>query len=239
MIVLKYNRQENILWFVVVGVIAIVLLTRISAWSAHHMATNRHKRLVDLALPYDKYKTIFALLILSILIFSKYFYMASMSNYYSFYLIEKFALSKQSAVVFLFLFLACVALGTFIGGPIGDRIGRKYVIWFSILGAAPFTLALPYADLWGTAILSCLIGIIISSAFSAIVVYAQELIPGRIGLIAGLFFGLMFGMSGVAAAVLGHIADLTSLQIIFKFCSFLPLLGILTILLPDVERYKL
>lgn len=235
-IVLKYNRQENILWFVVVGVIAIVLLTRISAWSAHHLATNRHKRSVDLALPYDKYKTVFALLILSILIFSKYFYMASMSNYYSFYLIEKFALSKQSAVVFLFL--ACVALGNFVGGPIGDRIGRKYVIWFSILGAAPFTLALPYADLWGTAILSCLIGIIISSAFSAIVVYAQELIPGRIGLIAGLFFGLMFGMSGVAAAVLGRIADLTSLQIIFKFCSFLPLLGILTILLPDVERYK-
>ena len=237
-IVLKYNRQENILWFVVVGVIAIVLLTRISAWSAHHLATNRHKRSVDLALPYDKYKTVFALLILSILIFSKYFYMASMSNYYSFYLIEKFTLSKQLAVVFLFLFLACVALGTFIGGSIGDRIGRKYVIWFSILGAAPFTLALPYADLWGTAILSCLIGIIISSAFSAIVVYAQELIPGRIGLIAGLFFGLMFGMSGVAAAVLGRIADLTSLQIIFKFCSFLPLLGILTILLPDVERYK-
>lgn len=164
--------------------------------------------------------------------------MASMSNYYSFYLIEKFALPKQTAVLFLCLFLACVAIGTFAGGPIGDRVGRKYVIWFSILGAAPFTLALPYANLWGTAVLSCLIGLNISSAFAAIVVYAQELIPGRVGLIAGLFFGLMFGMSGIAAAVLGYVADKTSLQLIFKFCSFLPLLGMLTVLLPDVEHYE-
>ncbi|PIT40334.1 Fosmidomycin resistance protein [Snodgrassella alvi] len=237
-VVLKYNRQANILWFVCIGVLAIALLSRISAWSAHHLAASKHKKAVNRVLPYDRNKTVLALFILAVLIFSKYFYMASMSNYYSFYLIEKFALPKQTAVLFLFLFLACVAIGTFAGGPIGDRVGRKYVIWFSILGAAPFTLALPYANLWGTAVLSCLIGLIISSAFAAIVVYAQELIPGRVGLIAGLFFGLMFGMSGIAAAVLGYVADKTSLQLIFKFCSFLPLLGMLTVLLPDVEHYK-
>lgn len=237
-VVLKYNRQANILWFVCIGVLAIALFSRISAWSAHHLAASKHKKAVNRVLPYDRTKTVLALFILAVLIFSKYFYMASMSNYYSFYLIEKFALPKQTAVLFLFLFLACVAIGTFAGGPIGDRVGRKYVIWFSILGAAPFTLALPYANLWGTAVLSCLIGLIISSAFAAIVVYAQELIPGRVGLIAGLFFGLMFGMSGIAAAVLGYVADKTSLQLIFKFCSFLPLLGMLTVLLPDVEHYK-
>lgn len=237
-VVLKYNRQANILWFVCIGVLAIALLSRISAWSAHHLAASKHKKAVNRVLPYDRHKTVLALFILAVLIFSKYFYMASMSNYYSFYLIEKFALPKQTAVLFLFLFLACVAIGTFAGGPIGDRVGRKYVIWFSILGAAPFTLALPYANLWGTAVLSCLIGLIISSAFAAIIVYAQELIPGRVGLIAGLFFGLMFGMSGIAAAVLGYVADKTSLQLIFKFCSFLPLLGMLTVLLPDVEHYK-
>ena len=237
-VVLKYNRQANILWFVCIGVLAIALLSRISAWSAHHLAASKHKKAVNRVLPYDRHKTVLALFILAVLIFSKYFYMASMSNYYSFYLIEKFALPKQTAVLFLFLFLACVAIGTFAGGPIGDRVGRKYVIWFSILGAAPFTLALPYANLWGTAVLSCLIGLIISSAFAAIIVYAQELIPGRVGLIAGLFFGLMFGMSGIAAAVLGYVADKTSLQLIFKFCSFLPLLGMLTVLLPDVEHYE-
>ncbi|MCX8747553.1 MULTISPECIES: MFS transporter [Snodgrassella] len=237
-VVLRYNRQANILWFVCIGVLAIALLSRISAWSAHHLAASKHKKAVSMVLPYDHNKTVLALFILAVLIFSKYFYMASMSNYYSFYLIEKFALPKQTAVLFLFLFLACVAIGTFAGGPIGDRVGRKYVIWFSILGAAPFTLALPYANLWGTAVLSCLIGLIISSAFAAIIVYAQELIPGRVGLIAGLFFGLMFGMSGIAAAVLGYVADKTSLQLIFKFCSFLPLLGMLTVLLPDVEHYK-
>lgn len=238
LVVLKYNRQSHILWFVAVGVVAIILLSRISAWSAHHLRANAHKAAQSRALPYDKRKTVCALFILSVLIFSKYFYMASMNNYFSFYLIEKFALTKESAVLFLFLFLASVAIGTFVGGPIGDRIGRKYVIWFSILGAAPFTLALPYTNLWATVVLSCVIGLVISSAFAAIIVYAQELIPGRVGLIAGLFFGLMFGMSGIAAAILGYVADKTSLQLIFKFCSYLPLLGVLTVLLPDVERYK-
>lgn len=237
-IVLKYNKQSNILWFITIGILAIFLLYRINIWQAKHMAVSALTTKISPSLPYDKGKTILALFILGVLIFSKYFYMASMNNYYSFYLIQKFDLSKQTAVLFLFVFLASVATGTFIGGPIGDRIGRKYVIWISILGAAPFTLILPYANLFWTIVLSIFIGLIISSAFSAIVVYAQELIPGRVGMIAGLFFGLMFGMSGIAAAVLGYLADLSSLQVIFTFCSFLPLLGVLTILLPDVEHSK-
>lgn len=236
-IVLRHNQQSYILWFVIFGIAGIVLLTRISAWSATHLKASKNRAPIDLTLPFTKQKTILALSILGILIFSKYFYMASMSNYYSFYLIEKFNLSKDTAVLFLFLFLASVAVGTFAGGPIGDRIGRKYVIWFSILGAAPFTLALPYANLFWTGVLSVIIGLVISSAFAAIVVYAQELIPGRVGMIAGLFFGFMFGMSGIAAAVLGYVADQTSLQHIFQFCAFLPLLGVLTVFLPDVEQH--
>lgn len=235
LVVLHYNKQVYILWFVVIGLIGITLLSRISAWSTTHLKASIKRTPLDLTLPFSKQKTILALAILGILIFSKYFYMASITNYYSFYLIEKFHLENSTAVLFLFLFLSSVALGTFLGGPIGDRIGRKYVIWFSILGAAPFTLALPYANLFWTAVFSVCIGLILSSAFAAIVVYAQELIPGRVGMIAGLFFGFMFGMSGIAAAVLGYAADQTSLEYIFKFCSFLPLLGIITAFLPDVE----
>lgn len=235
LVVLHYNKQVYILWFVVIGLIGITLLSRISAWSTTHLKASIKRTPLDLTLPFSKQKTILALAILGILIFSKYFYMASITNYYSFYLIEKFHLENSTAVLFLFLFLSSVALGTFLGGPIGDRIGRKYVIWFSILGAAPFTLALPYANLFWTSVFSVCIGLILSSAFAAIVVYAQELIPGRVGMIAGLFFGFMFGMSGIAAAVLGYAADQTSLEYIFKFCSFLPLLGIITAFLPDVE----
>lgn len=236
-IVLRYNTQSNILWFSVFAFMAIILLFQISKWSAKHLITTKRKPAISQILPFNKTKTIFALIVLGLLIFSKYFYMASMTNYYTFYLIEKYSLAKESAVIYLFLFLAAVAVGTFAGGPIGDRIGRKYVIWFSILGAAPFTLALPYvSNLFWTATLSIFIGLILSSAFSAIVVYAQELIPGRVGMIAGLFFGLMFGMSGIAAAVLGYVADSTSLQYIFQLCSFLPLLGILTIFLPNIEH---
>lgn len=237
LIVLHYNKQVYILWFAIIGIIGVVLLSRISAWCAIHLKANTKKAPTDLSLPFGKQKTIVALAILGILIFSKYFYMASISNYYSFYLIEKFHLENSTAVLFLFLFLASVALGTFLGGPIGDRIGRKYVIWFSILGAAPFTLALPYANLFWTAIFSVCIGLILSSAFAAIVVYAQELIPGRVGMIAGLFFGFMFGMSGIAAAVLGYAADKTSLQHIFKLCSFLPLMGVITVFLPNIENH--
>ena len=188
------------------------------------------------AVPLSRSKVATALLILLVLIFSKYFYMASMSSYYTFFVIDKFHVSVQTSQMLLFLFLFAVAAGTIIGGPVGDRIGRKYVIWFSILGVAPFTLLLPYANLFWTGVLTVFIGVILSSAFSAILVYAQELVPGKVGLIAGLFFGLAFGMGGIGAAVLGHLADKTSIQYVFHLCAFLPLLGLFTGFLPDLNK---
>ena len=161
--------------------------------------------------------------------------MTSFTSYFTFYLIEKFHLSVASSQLYLFLFLGSVAAGTFFGGPIGDRIGRKKVIWFSILGAAPFTLALPYVDLFWTGVLSMVIGFILASAFSAIVVYAQELVPGNVGMIAGVFFGLMFGFGGIGAALLGHLADIQGIEYVYGLCSYLPLLGVLTILLPNTK----
>ena len=178
----------------------------------------------------------FALIVLALLVFSKYIYMASITSYFTFYLIERFGLSVASSQLHLFLFLGAVAAGTFFGGPIGDRIGRKAVIWFSILGAAPFTLALPYVDLFWTSVLSVVIGFILASAFSAIVVYAQELVPGNVGMIAGIFFGLMFGFSAIAAAGLGNLADHRGIEYVYQLCSYMPLLGILTILLPSTHR---
>ena len=183
----------------------------------------------------SKGRVTFALVVLAVLVFSKYWYMTSLTSYFTFYLIEKFQLSVASSQMYLFLFLGAVAVGTFAGGPIGDKIGRKKVIWFSILGAAPFTLALPYVDLFWTAVLSVVIGFIIASAFSAIVVFAQELVPGNVGMIAGIFFGLMFGFSGIGAALLGMLADHHGIEYVYKLCSFLPLVGILTILLPSTK----
>ncbi len=170
------------------------------------------------------------------LIFSKYFYLASINSYFTFYLIEKFHVSVQNAQLHLFLFLASVAAGTFLGGPLGDRIGRKYVIWGSILGVAPFTLLLPHANLFWTTVLTIPIGLILSSAFSAILVYAQELMPGKVGMIAGLFFGFAFGMGGIGSAVLGRLADHTSIFFVFQVCAYLPLIGLLTAFLPDLAR---
>lgn len=181
---------------------------------------------------------IFSLVILLLLIFSKYFYLASMSSYYTFYLMDKFHLSIQNAQIHLFIFLFSVAAGTLIGGPLGDKYGRKYVIWFSILGAAPFTLLLPYSNLFWTEILTVFIGLILSSAFSAILVYAQELVPGKVGLIAGLFFGLAFGMGGLGSAALGKLADATNIQYVYKVCAFLPLIGLLTGFLPNLEKRR-
>ena len=169
------------------------------------------------------------------LIFSKYFYLASLTSYYTFYLMTKFHVSVQSAQLHLFLFLGAVAAGTLVGGPIGDRIGRKYVIWCSILGILPFTLILPYANLFWTAVLSVVIGLVLASAFSAILVYAQELVPGRIGLVSGIFFGLAFGMAGIGAALLGKLADATNIYFVYHVCSFLPAIGLLTVLLPDLK----
>jgi FSR family fosmidomycin resistance protein-like MFS transporter len=177
-----------------------------------------------------------SLAILGALIFSKYVYLASLNSYYTFYLISRFHLSVQSAQLRLFVFLAAVAAGTIIGGPIGDRYGRKYVIWISILGVFPFTVLLPYANLFWTGVLTVLIGLILASAFSAIVVYAQDLMPGRVGMVAGLFFGLAFGMAGLGAAVLGKLADLTSIEYVYRLCSFLPLIGLLAAFLPSQPR---
>ena len=170
--------------------------------------------------------------------FSKFFYLASLTNYYTFYLMGKFHLTIQNAQLHLFLFLAAAAAGTYIGGPVGDKIGRKYVIWCSILGVLPFTLLLPYSNLFWTSILSVVIGLILASAFSAIVVYAQELVPGRVGAVSGLYFGLAFGLGGVGAALLGKLADLTDINFVYHVCSFLPAIGILTALLPDLAPFK-
>ena len=176
-----------------------------------------------------------ALAVLVALIFSKYFYLAGLNSYYTFYLISKFGLSVQSAQIHLFVFLGSVAAGTILGGPVGDRIGPKYVIWGSILGVFPFTFALPYANLFWTEVLTVLIGLILASAFSAILVYAQELVPGQVGTIAGLFFGFAFGVAGLGAAALGKLADLTSIEYVYRLCAYLPLIGLLTAFLPDLE----
>ena len=173
-----------------------------------------------------------------LLVFSKNFYMAGLTSYYTFYLISKFQLSVQDAQVYLFIFLGAVAAGTLLGGPIGDRIGRRYVIWISILGVLPFTLLLPYVGLFWTAVLSIIIGLVLASAFSAILVYATELVPGRVGMIAGLFFGLSFGMGGLGAAALGQLADMTSIETVYKVCSFLPAIGLLAYFLPKIEKAR-
>ncbi|HWB92256.1 MAG TPA: MFS transporter [Puia sp.] len=229
--------QSNIIWFGLFALLAIGVLLRTGAWYSRNLG-QRKKRTATPAepLPFSRVRVATALLILLVLIFSKYFYMASMSSYYTFFLLDKFHVSVQTSQMMLFVFLFAVAAGTMIGGPLGDRIGRKYVIWFSILGVAPFTLALPYANLFWTGILSVCIGLILASAFSSILVYAQELVPGKVGLIAGLFFGLAFGMGGIGAAVLGRLADQTSIRHVFHLCSFLPLLGLLTMFIPNTHR---
>jgi len=173
--------------------------------------------------------------ILIALVFSKYFYMASLSSFYTFFLIERFHVPVRTAQLYLFLFLGAVAVGTFAGGPIGDRIGRKYVIWGSILGVLPFTLLMPYANQFWTAALAVIIGLVLSSAFSAIVVYAQELMPGRVGAVAGIFFGIAFGIGGIGAALLGEVADRQGIEFVYRVCSFLPAIGLLTAFLPDIE----
>lgn len=240
LIVVPYG-QFNIIWFCIIAVLGIVILSRIAKWYQEHLnlrALNKSAVTDEVHHAFSKQKVIISLGILLILIFSKYFYMASMTSYYTFYLIDKFHLSVQESQVYLFAFLGAVAAGTLFGGPLGDRFGRKYIIWISILGVAPFTLLLPYANLFWTSILSVIIGLIISSAFSAILVYATELVPGKVGLIAGLFFGLAFGMGGLGSAILGKLADTTSIEYVFKICSFLPLIGVLTGFLPNIEGRK-
>ena len=233
-IVIPYG-QGNVAWFGLFAVFAILVQYGLSRWYRNHLNLFKLKQGTKATHGLSRQRVTFALVVLALLVFSKYFYMASFTSYFTFYLIEKFDLSVASSQLYLFLFLGAVAAGTFFGGPIGDRIGRKQVIWFSILGAAPFTLALPYVDLFWTGVLSMIIGFILASAFSAIVVFAQELVPGNVGMIAGVFFGLMFGFGGIGAALLGHLADIHGIEYVYTLCSFLPLLGILTILLPTTK----
>jgi MFS transporter, FSR family, fosmidomycin resistance protein len=224
----------------VAALLAIVLLMQVSRWyksalrHAHKLTGSPKLRLESAS----SRKVNLALAVLMALVFSKYIYLASLTNYYTFYLMSRFHLSVASAQLHLFSFLAAVAAGTVIGGPIGDRIGRKIVIWCSILGILPFTLALPYVNLFWTGVLTFVIGLILASAFPAIVVYAQELLPGRIGAVSGLFFGLAFGLAGLGAAVLGKLADMTDISFVYRVCAFLPLIGLLTGFLPNVEPEK-
>ena len=231
--------QPSIAWFSVVALIAIIILSIVGKWYGENLyripTKSSAKRKPGQAL-LSKQRIVFSLAILIALIFSKYFYLVSLSNYFTFYLINKFHLGIQTAQIYLFLFLFAVAAGTIIGGPVGDRIGRKYVIWASILGVAPFTIALPYADLFWTGVLVVIIGVILASAFSVIIVYAQELVPGKTGLIAGIFFGTAFGMAGIGSAVLGRLADWTSINFVYSVCSFLPLIGLLTAFLPNLDK---
>ncbi|MCF2489588.1 MFS transporter [Dyadobacter sp. CY347] len=240
LILLPYGRFQ-VIWFSLVALLAIVILSWVGGWYKRSLeVVVAKKSAVKLANAshLSSGKITFAIAILLLLIFSKYIYMASISSYFTFYLIDKFGVSIQNSQIYLFAFLFAVAAGTFIGGPVGDRIGRKYVIWISILGAAPFALLLPYVNLFWTGVLSCIIGLILSSAFSAILVYAQELIPGKVGMIAGLFFGFAFGIAGIGSAILGSVADKTSIEYVFWICSFLPLIGLLTGFLPNLERSK-
>ncbi len=228
--------QGRIAWFMLLVLVAVAVLVGVSRWYGNHLQNMVKKAAAHAGPKLPRAKVWQALGVLALLVFSKYIYMASLQSYYTFYLIDKFHLPVGTAQLYLFLFLASVAAGTFAGGPIGDKIGRKRVIWFSILGAAPFTIALPFANLFWTGVLSVLIGLVMSSAFSAIVVFAQELVPGKVGMISGIFFGLMFGISGIGAAAMGHIADLHGIDQVYRIASFLPLLGIMAALLPKMEQ---
>ena len=232
--------QRSIAWFSAAALLAILILTRVGAWYRRHLAERATSRAASAepVLRLSARKVKLSLAVLVALIFSKYIYLVSLSSYYTFYLMKRFHLTVGNAQVHLFMFLGAVAAGTFFGGPIGDRIGRRYVIWCSILGVLPFTLALPYANLFWTGILTLIIGLILASAFSAILVYAQELVPGRVGTISGLFFGLAFGVAGIGAALLGGMADAFGIELVYRVCAFLPAIGILTAFLPNIEPQR-
>jgi FSR family fosmidomycin resistance protein-like MFS transporter len=233
--------QASVAWFSIIAVIGIAVLYNVGRWSAEQRVqkptaeTDLRSRFQK---PLSHTDVRRALVVLMLLVFTKYLYQSSLTTYYTFFLIERFGLSVQRSQVFLFLFLGAIAVGTFIGGPIGDRIGRKRVIWWSILGVLPFSLLMPYANLFWTAVLSVAIGLVLASAFSASLVYAQDLVPGRVGLISGMFFGFAFGMAGISALILGYLADHTSVAFVYKVCAFVPALGVLAGLLPDVRPGK-
>ncbi len=230
--------QGSIAWFSLVAGLAIVLLWRIGAWYKPRIVPRPVAKVRREPGGLPTTRVAFALAVLVVLLFSKAFYLSGITSYYTFYLIHKFGVSTQTAQIYLFVFLASSACGTFFGGPLGDRFGRKYVIWFSILGSLPFTLMLPYADLYWSAVLSVLIGFVIASAMPQIIVYAQELMPHRLGMISGIFFGLVFGVGGIGAAVLGTVADHKGIDFVYQICSFLPALGLVAVLLPRLKRVK-
>jgi FSR family fosmidomycin resistance protein-like MFS transporter len=236
LIVIPHGRA-SVAWFALAALLAIAVLWQVSAWyQRRHLAPSAARARTSGSSGLSPRRVAFSVGVLLVLLFSKYFYLASITSYYSFYLIQKFGLSVRSAQIHLFLFLLATALGGLIGGPIGDRVGRKRVIWFSILGVAPFTLLLPHVGPAWTAALSVMIGLIISSAFSAILVFAQELMPGKVGTVSGLFFGFAFGMGGIGAAMLGILADHKGIEFVYSVCAYLPLLGVATALLPDLGR---
>ena len=226
--------QGSLAWFSVLALLAMAVLYKVGQWYSHQQRT-RPAVLQRPVSPLPRRHVIQAISVLLLLVTSKYFYLASLTSYYTFYLMEQFAVSARSAQLHLFVFLFGVAAGTVLGGPIGDRIGRKRVIWFSILGVSPFTLLLPHADLFWTTVLSFIIGFILASAFSAIVVYAQELLPGKVGAVSGLFFGFAFGIAGVGAAILGNLADHYGIRTVYEICAWLPLMGLITVFLPDLR----
>jgi FSR family fosmidomycin resistance protein-like MFS transporter len=234
--------QNSIAWFSLAALTGMVLLTGVSTWARNNTTSwKKFSAQHDIDKPpnLSTARITASIAILMALLFSKFVYLASLTSYYTFYLISKFQLSVRSAQIHLFVFLGAVALGTLIGGPVGDRIGRKTVIWCSILGVLPFTLLLPYSNLFWTEILSVVIGLVLASAFSVIVVYAQELVPGKVGMISGLCFGFAFGMAGLGAAVMGWLADLTSINFVYLVCSYLPAVGLLAAFLPNIERSRL
>lgn len=230
--------QHYIIWFSIVALLAFFVLVKIGNWYKDHLFLRASGKVKSMEEPHglSKSRVVVSIIILLVLIFSKYFYLVSITSYFTFYLMNKFDLSIPQSQFHLFIFLASVAAGTVLGGPLGDKFGRKYVIWFSILGVAPFTLLMPHANLFWTTILSVVIGVILASAFSAILVYAQELVPGKVGMISGLFFGFAFGMAGLGSALLGHLADQTSIDFVYKVCAYLPLIGIITVFLPSIKK---
>ncbi|KJF71565.1 MFS transporter [Agrobacterium arsenijevicii] len=230
--------QSSLSWFSLIALVGFIVLSWVGVWYTRHRRANVGKAPVSRALPLARGTVAMTLAVLVVLTATKNAYLASLSSYFTFYTIEKFGLGVQDAQVLLFLFLGASAAGVFFGGPIGDRFGSRVVIWFSILGVIPFALMLPYANLFWTAVLVVVIGFVFSSAFSAIVVFAQELVPGRVGLIAGMFFGFAFGFGGIGAAVLGVYADKEGIEFVYRICSYLPLLGLLTVLLPKLPSHR-
>ena len=236
-----YGRT-HIALFSILAFVAILVMIPICRWYKAYLSRVKWQKKsgeTHVEMPLSLGKTVFSISILLTLIFSKYIYMASLTSYYTFYLIHKFNVTVQESQLYLFIFLVATAIGTLIGGPVGDRVGRKYVIWASILGAAPFSLLMPHANLVWTIILSFCVGLMLSSAFPAILLYAQELLPTKLGLISGLFFGFAFGVAGVASAVLGNLADKTSIEYVYNICAYMPLLGLVTFFLPNLKKQKI